>query len=152
MVRGVAQPRQFVIVDRLAASSRVAGARRIAELRQHRVRHEQPIVTLADQAGEAAPAIGHRMCDDAGAHLTPASRSSRLPVAALKGHEPRLHRVQNHQLHDGTVLGVADIHIPILRHLTGNGLVTQADFKNVVLRIIVFMMPQIRKLRSHPFG
>jgi hypothetical protein len=44
-----------------------------------------------------------------------------LPVAALNGHEPRLHRVQNHQLHDGTVLGVADTHIPVLRHLTGNG-------------------------------
>ena len=64
-----------------------------------------------------------------------ALRSSRLPVAALKGHEPRLHCIQNHQLHDGAVLGVADIHIPVLRHLTGNWLVTQDDLQNVVLRI-----------------
>src|SRR5487761_2396214 len=57
-----------------------------------------------------------------------APRSNRFPVAALKGHEPRLSCIQYHQLHDGTVLGVADIHVPVLRHLTRNGLFTQADF------------------------
>ncbi len=64
------------------------------------------------------------------------ARSSRLPITALKGNEPRLNRVQNHQFHDGPVLSIADINIPVLRHLTGNRLVTQADFQNIVLRII----------------
>ena len=68
VVRGIAQPRELVVVDGLATPSGVAGPRRIAQLRHHRVRREQRVMALARQAGEAAPAVGARVRDDGGAH------------------------------------------------------------------------------------
>jgi hypothetical protein len=54
----------------------------------------------------------------------------------LQRHRAAGCRIEYHDLNCGTVLGITDVRIPVLRHFAGNRLVRKMDNKNVIIIVI----------------